>query len=208
LKRAGYSGARATVDQLLARGVAEDRPVSGGNFPGATAMAHAIARGDADLAATLLRHGAKVDEVVPGQMSPLFVATWHGDVEMAAWLLARGAKVDASLSDDFSDESSALMIAVEDGRAELVDELSNRGADVNAVDDAGYSPLLYASLTIDRGTTTIVDRLLDAGARASATAPDGLRAARLRYCNVPGLLPSGDWRSHRRRSRRLRPQPD
>ena len=69
------------------------------------------------------------------------------------------------------------MIATEDGRPELVREQLARGADVNHVDHAGYSALLYAALTVDRGTTDVVDRLLKAGARTSATAPDGQSAA-------------------------------
>ncbi len=96
---------------------------------------------------------------------------------MVRWLLARGAAVDATVSDDFFDEGTALMAAVEDGRADVVSELVKGGADVNKVDATGHAALSVAAVTIDRGTTDVVDLLMKAGARPAAAAPPGEKSA-------------------------------
>ena len=49
------------------------------------------------------------------------------------------------------------------GRAEIVKLLAARGADVNAVDNFGYTPLLYTA-TVDFGDARTASALLDAGA--------------------------------------------
>ena len=174
---AGYSGARASVDHLLARGVPIDRPVSAGNLPGATPLVRALMLGDADLAAALVTRGASVNGTGPRTLSPLMIMTFHGDADMVRWLLARGAAVDATVSDDFFDEGTALMAAVEDGRADIVSEAVKGGADVNKVDAMGHAALSVAAVAIDRGTTDVVDLLMKAGARPAAAAPPGEKSA-------------------------------
>ena len=128
---AGYAGARASVDLLLARGVAVDRPATIGNMPGATPLARALMRGDTEMAAALVSRGASVEPVMPKGLSPLMIATWHGDAPVVRWLIARGAAVDAPYSDEMYEGTTALMGAVEDGRADVVDVLVRAGADVN-----------------------------------------------------------------------------
>ena len=173
LLAAGYAGARASVDLLLARGVPVDRPATVGNLPGATALSRALMLGDVELASALAFRGASIESVMPKGLAPLMIVTWHGDADAVRWLLARGAAVDAPYSDDFSDAAPALMSAVEDGRAEVVDALLKGGADVNRVDGSGYGALAAAAAAIDRGTPEIVDQLLQAGARPAAATPAG-----------------------------------
>ncbi len=178
---AGYAGARASVDLLLARGVSVDRVVTGGNFAETTALARAVARGDAGIAAALVARGASVGPVKAHKQSPLIVAVWHGDADMADWPIARGASPDETLTDEFGDKATPLMFAVQDGRVDLVRLLLARGAAVDAVDGAGLSALLYAAIAIDRGvdSTAIVEALLKAGAKKDVTGPDGSRPAAL-----------------------------
>ncbi len=173
LLAAGYDGASESVDLLLGRGAAVDVPVVRGNLPGVTALTRAVMRGDRKMAAQLVAHGARIDGIVPSQVGPIHGAALQGDAEMVAWLADRGAKLDARLSDDFGDGVTPLMIAGEDGRTAVVTELLKRGADVNAADTSGGTALLYAAIAVDRGTTTIVDALLAAGAKRDVTDPKG-----------------------------------
>jgi ankyrin repeat protein len=171
LLAARYAGAARTVELLLGRRVAVDTPVVNGSLIGITALAGAAMRGDTAVAEMLLSRGAQIDGVVKGKMSPLMSATLHGDAPMVAWLAARGATVNGTLSDDFSNGSTPLMIASEDGRQDVVAELLRRSANVNVLDTDGNSALIYAAMTVDRGTTEIVDRLLEAGADRTITGP-------------------------------------
>jgi len=111
----------------------------------------------------------------------------NGPLERAPILLARGADPDARWEPDetiwkrltqrFSNRrhtpplrndlySSVLMIAAERGYSVTVDQLIRHGADVNAEDGGGYSPLINASV---RGHLGIVKRLIKSGARINAT---------------------------------------
>ncbi len=171
---AGYSGAGESVTLLLARGGAVDRVVTGGNFADTTALARAVARGDAGIASALVARGASVHAVKANTLSPLTVAVWHGDAEMVSWLLARGASPNETLIGEFGDKTTPLMFAVQDGRDDLVRLLIAAGADVNAVDGSGLSALAHAAHAIDRGSLAIVEALLAAGAKTDVTGPDGL----------------------------------
>jgi N-acyl-D-amino-acid deacylase len=176
---AAYSGAIESVRLLLARGIAVDVPVVRGNLRGVTPLACAVQRGDTATAMLLLDRGAAVDGVKPGQVGPLVAATFQGDSEMVEWLVARGAEVDTTVQDDFSNASTVLMVAAEDGRADVVNALLRRGAAVNHVDGSGLTALMYAAQAIDRGDTRVIDALLAAGADPRAQAPDGATPGQL-----------------------------
>ena len=45
----------------------------------------------------------------------------------------------------------------------MIPELARAGVDINAIDEAGFTPLMYAA-TIDFGDTTTLQALLAAGA--------------------------------------------
>ena len=68
--------------------------------------------------------------------------------------------------------------------------LIERGADVNHVDKAGMTPLLYAA-SIDFGDCAMIDPLLKSGAHTDARTKDGLTALDLaRKYNHTHLLAS------------------
>jgi ankyrin repeat protein len=167
-----YSGAGASVQQVLARDVAVDVPILQGNLEGATPLVRALAVGELEVAAALHARGARVEASLPKGISPVKAGVWHGDVEWVRWLLGRGAKGDEVAYDPFSGGSTPLMAAVEDGRPALVAALLAAGANPNQVDGSGGSVLTYAAVAIDRGTTEIVDMLLAAGARPTPAPPD------------------------------------
>ncbi len=63
-----------------------------------------------------------------------------------------------------------LSSAAKQGKADLAKDVIGQGIDVDAVDKAGWTPLMHAAFA---GDLTMVDLLLEAGADPSATAGDG-----------------------------------
>jgi len=56
--------------------------------------------------------------------------------------------------------------------------LLSRGAKVNAIDQNGMTPLLYAA-SIDYGDSTMIDLLIQSGANKQARTKEGLTALEL-----------------------------
>jgi len=85
-------------------------------------------------------------------------------VVLAAFLVGCGGKVDLD---------NSLLKAVETGNLSEATTLLKRGADVDATDDFGRTPLMMASLG---GHTQITKLLMEAGADVHATAKYGQTA--------------------------------
>jgi ankyrin repeat protein len=169
---AGYDGAEESVRQLLDRGANANAIVTQGIIPAATPVTRAAMRGDVATAKLLLEHGASLDSTAGPQRIPvaLFISVFQGDSKMVDFLLSQGAAADARL--DLEDigfaSTTPLMAAAEAGFPDLVRLLLKRGADSNAQDKAGLTPLMYAAAAIDRGNTQIIEALIASGARTSA----------------------------------------
>jgi hypothetical protein len=94
-----------------------------------------------------------------------------GDTDVIRTLLELGAPVD------FADGNQITMLSrsVLNHELELAKMLIARGANVNATDKLGMSPLLWAASS-DFGDTTMVELLLKSGAKADAKNRDGRTA--------------------------------
>lgn len=88
------------------------------------------------------------------RMSPLNLAAKHGHVELVKWLLKQGVEVPFG----------CLFFAIMTRKSDTVEQLLNRGAEVNATGDGGWSALMLASYY---GHTRIVEMLLERGAKVN-----------------------------------------
>jgi len=139
LMSAAWHGDAARVSWLLARGA----PWEAIDVIANTALHWASARGRADAARALLAAGALVDAAGGGGCTALWVATQYGCAETVRVLLSAGANVEACVTAGFTGYRP-LHIASICGHVAAATLLLDAGADVNALDNDGDSPLFYA----------------------------------------------------------------
>ncbi|HVS14564.1 MAG TPA: ankyrin repeat domain-containing protein [Thermoanaerobaculia bacterium] len=172
LLAAGYDGAEESVRLLLEAGAEAQASTSSAMTP----LLRAVLRGDQEVAALLLERGVRISGS-DRQRVPLHLATWGDDAAMASFLLDRGAAVDErSHTGDGALGETGLMMAVADGLVTVTRLLISRGADVNARDAEGFTPLMLAAGAADRGSSEILDALLAAGADPSVESQGGQTA--------------------------------
>lgn len=80
--------------------------------------------------------------------------------ELAAWLQAGGFNPDR-LDGRIANATTPLMLAAQQGRLELVEQLLAAGADVNLLNDDGNGALWFACV---HGDTRLLSRVIEAGA--------------------------------------------
>ncbi len=131
------TGATDAVRALLARGadLTATEPLSG-----QTALIWAVGERHAEIARTLVGHGADVHAPTARGNTALMVAARADDPELARVLLDAGADVSTSASDG----TTPLMVATVRGNVALAILLLEGGADPN-VDATGYTPLHWAA---------------------------------------------------------------
>jgi ankyrin repeat protein len=148
---ATYRGTAASINALLAAGVKLEGK-SGKHSP----LELASMTGDLDNVRLLLAHGAD-----PAG-APLSQAVTFGYPDIVEALIAAGASPKIT-------ESSGINLlhwAAIANRASVIPVLVKAGVKLNAIDDFGYTPLMYAA-TIDVGETDALKALLAAGADRS-----------------------------------------
>jgi len=198
---------------LLARGA--DAKARGGSGHDALTIAAAY-RGSAAAIQALIDAGAAVEppEGVRVRNTPLVFASMTGDIENVKLLLARGARPsEGALSNaatfGYPDVVRTLLKAGADAgiiagsginllhwaaitnRAAIVPALVEARVPVNAVDDFGYTPLMYAA-TIDFGDAEVAKALLNAGADKKLRNSEGrtplAQARRYKHTHIEALL--------------------
>jgi ankyrin repeat protein len=173
------------VRLLLSRGAdAKTRSLSGTD---ALAIAASF-RGTRDSLQLLLDAGAtpQAPEAVRTRREPLVLASMSGDLENVRLLLMRGAEPSAEALSEavtfgYADVVKSLLEAGADAsirertginllhwatitnRASVIPVLVAAKVDINAMDDFGFTPLIYAA-TLNEGNTETIDALLRGGA--------------------------------------------
>ena len=142
LLRAAGCGHAAAVIRLLERGAdpAQAAP------SGATALSAAVTARRAATVLALLERGVPVDSRLPTGGTPLMIAAALGFSEIVAKLLAHGAQVNASDERGTRALHAAAQFAFRssetDSARRSMQLLLEHGADVNAANAAGQTPLL------------------------------------------------------------------
>jgi len=156
-----HSGNKALIEYLISKG-ADLNAVD--NF-GANVIYKALFGGKVDLFDFLLLKGAKMK--IPTGPPPLHYAAMGGHKESAEWLLGR--KVD--INEKAKDGTTALMHACkESGNVHFLQLLHTKGAELNAVDENGFTALHYA---VQFDLVESVEYLMGCDAKPNIAANDG-----------------------------------
>ena len=130
-----------------------------------TPLILAAERGDSVQVKRLLEQGALINTVAP-EGTAFSVAVKQGHRVISRFLLSAGADWRSGFKPG---EPTALMLAAEQANDILVKELIVRGAELNTMDDQGYSALAKAA---KKGHLTTMKIIVNAGADVNV-APEG-----------------------------------
>lgn len=206
LCHAACGGNTGAVKLLLERG-AEVKRHSG------KLLTVAVVMNRVDLVKLLIEHGADVERTsylgrlddAERPIADLLIA--HGK-KVPDWMLPRACRPDvstnelhrvtvlldygASLDDHGRYELTALHYAVRGGKLPLIKLLLERGAQVNALDEDGLTPLLHLSRTRSKADPIPVMELLVAGG-ANVDARDEVQGTLLMYFARRGNAEAVQW---------------
>jgi ankyrin repeat protein len=132
-----------------------------------TALHWAAQEGHVSAAKILTEAGAKVDPVDSIGFTPLHVAVGEGHTRVVRHLLAEGADVNQRCS--AQRDGTLLHLASAWNRLTTAKALIRAGANVNALDSAGRSPLLFA---VKYGHSDMIKLLIKAGAEVRSDERD------------------------------------
>ncbi|CAN0041563.1 unnamed protein product, partial [Laminaria digitata] len=154
-----------------------------------------VVEGKLDAVTAAVEAGANVNGPPRENIPPIARATVLDHVDIVDFLLEQGADPDNPSSASITARSPGgrtLHFAASTGKAEIVRLLLKR-SDVNATDNAGYTPLM-ATCQSDHAHVEVVRLLLDAGADPTLAGKDGRNplhlAARSDHMDLVDMLHS------------------
>lgn len=160
---------RDDVD-LVTKVLAAGAKVNTASRFGVTPLSLACRNGNASIVNALIRAGADVSTPLPNGETPLMIAARTGRVEPVKRLLERGVDVNAK---EPHAGQTAIMWAIAEGHAEVVETLIKAGGSVTEPSKRGFTPLLFAARNGDLATTKL---LLGAGVQVNDASKDGTTA--------------------------------
>src|SRR6185503_11632149 len=143
---------------LIKAGVPLDRK----NDDGVSAVSIAAREGRSENFKELIDAGATVDLSQEDLNDALLLSARNCDTSTLKFLLKLGAKANTK-----DEDTTALMLAAEYGTPEMIKALIDKGADIDAVDDNGWTAMMHA----DEAENVRV--LLNAGANPAIKNNDG-----------------------------------
>jgi ankyrin repeat protein len=159
------------IDTLLGKGA----DANANDHRGDPLIITAMSVGSAPATMAMINAGANPNARDTTGKSVLSYAVYLKQPEIIAALIAKGADVNApSEAGDGGNPAPPLFMAMKGGDLALVQQLIAAGANVNALDGQGSTPLHRAVLARPAEyTTALVTTLLRAGADANAMRPGG-----------------------------------
>ncbi len=143
---------RAEIDRGVTPDLCWDDPAHA-YCHGKSALMWATRFGHIEIVDFLIQRGANIDFVHPRVGNALHYAAFHGQTRAGALLIARGLAVD---SRDLSLQRTPLHEAASNLKFDFARMLIEAGADVNAKDFVGITPLDCASLYVDSRTADLI----------------------------------------------------
>lgn len=138
LMSAVVNGNKQSIAALLAAKASPDAEASDGETP----LAYATASGSQEVVDMLVAAGAALDKPGAHKRTAITIASAGGNIPMVMALLAAAKEQDIALG-----LTEALHAAAERGHGRIIELLIATGADVNAPDDKGRTPLMKAALS-------------------------------------------------------------
>ncbi|XP_043797475.1 transient receptor potential channel pyrexia-like isoform X3 [Apis laboriosa] len=144
-----------------------------------TAVQLAAWQGEIELLDLFYKNGADINATDKIGRCALFHAAHRGNYEVVNWLLEHGAYTENKLPTPKCWGRTAMHQAVKNNHPEVVKLLVNAGADVNARDDRGITPLLLAGSKVEKEDSNeiskyncIIDILVSAKVFINVIHPD------------------------------------
>jgi ankyrin repeat protein len=166
---ASYRGTALSLALLLTRG-GEAEPsatISAKHSP----LLFASMTGDVRNITLLLAHGADPDGASTAGDTPMSSAVTFGYADVVSLLVSTRAKVSMTEATGIN----LLHWATIANRASVIPVLAKAGVPINARDENGFTPIMYAA-TIDFGDEETIRALINAGADASLRNDEGRTA--------------------------------
>jgi ankyrin repeat protein len=167
INNAARRGDIQAVSKLLDQGVAADAKDETGETP----LLSASLAGHADVVAVLVKRGAGMESRNDRGLTPLHGAAYAGSLETVRLLVDSGAAVNDAQN---VFKVTPLIVAAEEGHADVISFLADHGADLEWTERAGYTAL---SRAVFRDHPDTIDALLKAGAKCQSKDRIGPRAS-------------------------------
>ena len=142
LLEAAYKGNLKEVKRLLKSGLDANSALQDGT----TALMKAVEGEHSNVVSELLKSGANVNKQRGDQISALLLACFKGNEDIVKVLVTNGANINASYALASAQgevgNNSVLTVAAQRASLSMCKLLVKLGANVNAVSDCGYTPLM------------------------------------------------------------------